>query len=306
MRLLLATRTHAAEWRAAFRAALPQADLHVWPEAPDEVDYALVWRPPPECFLRVRVARAIANLGAGADALLALPTLPANVPVLRLTDAGMAEQMAEYVTLAVLAAYRERHAYAEQQRERRWVPRNRLRKDAFQVGLLGMGVLGAAVAQALRPFGFPLAAWTRSAREVPGVTMHAGTDGLARLLAGSSVLVCMLPSTPQTRGLLDADRLRRLPRGAHVVNVARGDLVVEDDLLALLDEGHLATATLDVFRDEPLPAAHPFWHHPRVVVTPHVSAATLIDVSVAQVAQRIAAHMRGEPVDGLVDRALGY
>jgi glyoxylate/hydroxypyruvate reductase A len=306
MRLLLATRGNTEAWRDAFRAALPQARLHVWPDAPDEVDYALVWRPPPELFERVRIARAIANLGAGADALLALPTLPQGVQVLRLTDAGMAEQMAEYATLAVLAAYRERDAYAAQQRERRWHPRPRLPKATFQVGVLGMGVLGRAVVDALRPFGFPLAGWSRRARGVPGVAMHAGADGLAPLLASTRVLVAMLPSTPATRGLLDAATLRRLPRGAHVVNVGRGDLVVEQDLLALLDDGHLAGATLDVFGEEPLPADHPFWHHPRIVVTPHVSAATLIDVSARQVAERIAAHMRGEPVAGVVDRDVGY
>lgn len=306
MRLLLATASQRPAWRDAFAGALPDAELFEWPEAPDEVDYALVWRPPPECFERVRVKRAIVNLGAGVDALLAVPTLPARVPILRLTDAGMAPQMAEYVTLAVLAAYREQLAYAEQQRAGLWKPRRRIDKSGFRVGLLGMGVLGRAVTAALQPFGFPLAGFSRTTRDVPGVAMHAGREGLHAMLAATSLLVCMLPLTPATRGLLDATTLRRLPRGAHVVNVARGGLVVEADLLAALDDGHLASATLDVFNEEPLPAGHPFWHHPRIVLTPHVSAATLIEDSVAQVAQRIAAHARGERVDGVVDRARGY
>lgn len=306
MRLLLATASQRQAWRDAFARAMPDAALHVWPDAPPSVDYAIVWKPPPECFERVKVERAIANLGAGVDALLAVPTLPAGVPILRLTDAGMAEQMAEYVTLAVLAAFREQREYARQQSDRLWRPRRRLDKSAFRVGLLGVGVLGAAVAQALRPFGFPLAGWSRGAREVPGVAMHAGREGLRAMLAATSVLVCMLPLTRETRGLLDAATLRLLPRGAHLVNVARGDLVVEADLLDVLADGHLASATLDVFAEEPLPPGHPFWHHPRIVLTPHVSAATLVDDSAAQVAARIAAHARGERVDGVVDLARGY
>jgi glyoxylate/hydroxypyruvate reductase A len=306
MRVLVAASSQPQAWEAAFRAVLPDAALHVWPDAPDEVDYALVWKPPAACFERVRVARAIVNLGAGADALLAVPTLPRDVPILRLTDAGMAEQMAEYVTLAVLAAFREQREYAAQQAQRQWTPRRRLDKSTFRVGVLGMGVLGRAVAGALRPFGFPLSGWSRSAAPVEGMAMHAGHDGLAAMLATTRVLVCMLPSTAATRGLLDAATLSRLPRGAHLVNVARGDLVVDADLVALLDDGHLASATLDVFHEEPLPAAHPFWHHPRIMLTPHVSAATLVDVSAAQVAARITAHMRGEAVEGVVDRAQGY
>jgi glyoxylate/hydroxypyruvate reductase A len=306
MRLLLATAAHAQAWQQAFCAALPEAELHVWPDAPAAVDYALVWKPPPELFERVHVRRAIVNLGAGVDALLALPTLPRDVPVLRLTDAGMAEQMAEYVVLAVLAAFREQHAYAQQQREARWAPRPRLDKSQFTVGLLGLGVLGAAVAEALRTLHFPLAAWTSRPRDVAGIAAYHGAEGLRRMLTATRVLCCLLPSTPATRGLLNADTLGRLPRGAHLVNVSRGDLVVDADLVALLDRGHLASATLDVFREEPLPPGHPFWHHPGIVLTPHVSAVTLIDASVAQLAPRLRAHLRGEDVEGVVDRARGY
>lgn len=306
MDLVLAVAAHVGAWRDAFRAALPAARLHVWPDAPAQVDYALVWKPPPACFAHVRIRHAIFNLGAGVDALLDVPTLPRDVPIVRLTDAGMAVQMAEYVTLAVLAAFREQRDAARQQRERRWVQRPRLAKRDFRVGLLGLGVLGTAVAEALRPLAFPLAGWSRTAKAIPGVATVTGADGLYAMLATTRVLVCLLPSTPATRGFLDARTLLRLPRGAHLVNAARGDLVVDEDLLALLDVGHLASATLDVFRDEPLPSAHRFWHHPRIVLTPHVSAVTLIDESVAQVAARIAAHARGERVEGIVDRTRGY
>ncbi len=294
------------EWRAALVGALPEADVAPWPQTPAPVDYALVWRPPQELFERVRPAKAIFNLGAGVDSLLAVPTLPRDVPVIRLEDAGMAEQMAEYVALAVLAAYRDLRVYEEEQRERRWRPRARRPKEDFGVGIMGVGVLGRAIASALATFGFPLAAWSRSPKRVPGVACLAGAEGLAAFLARSRVLVCVLPSTPETRDLLDRRTLARLPRGAHVVNIARGDIVVDEDLLALLDEGHLSGATLDVFREEPLPPGHPFWHHPRIAMTPHVSAVTLVADSVAQVAAKIRALERGEKVTGVVERSRGY
>ena len=293
-------------WRAAVASALPEAEIAVWPVAPADPDYALVWRPPAELFARVRPAKAIFNLGAGVDALLAVPTLPRDVPVIRLADAGMAEQMAEYVTLAVLRAYREMDAYAEQQRDVRWQPRPRLAKREFGIGLMGFGVLGQAIAAALAPFGFPLASWRRTRKSVDGVTSHVGSAELPVFLTTTKVLVCTLPATPATTGILDRGALSQLPQGAHVVNIARGDLVVDADLIALLDSGHLAGATLDVFATEPLPVDHAFWHHPRVAVTPHVSAVTLIRESVAQVAAGIRRIEKGEPAAGVVDRQRGY
>jgi len=215
-------------------------------------------------------------------------------------------QMAEYVVLAVLRAYREQDAYAQAQREARWTPRRRLDKSTFRIGLLGVGVLGRAVAKALRALEFPVTGWGRSAGHIDDMSILAGDDGLREVLSKAQVLVVLLPCTPSTRGMLDRRRLSQLPRGAHVVNIARGALVVENDLLALLDEGHLASATLDVFAEEPLPQGHPFWHHPRIVITPHVSAATLVDVSVAQVVDKLEAIERGEAASGVVDVARGY
>jgi glyoxylate/hydroxypyruvate reductase A len=307
MRILLqAPRDEGAAWRATLAAALPEATIAVWPESPAMPDYALVWKPPAELFARVRPAKAIFNLGAGVDVLMATATLPQGVPVIRLENAGMAEQMAEYVTLAVLRAYREADAYAEQQRDGRWHARPRLAKAGFGVGILGFGVLGRAVAGALAPFGFPLSAWSASRKQGAGVRSFAGPVELPAFLAASRMLVCLLPSTPATRSLLDQATLSQLPRGAHLVNVARGDIVVEDDLIALLDAGHLAGATLDVFRQEPLPLGHPFWHHPRITLTPHASAVTVVEDSVAQVAAKIRRFERGEAVTGIVDRVRGY
>ena len=303
---LQAPRDEGKEWHRALATALPEATIAVWPDTLEDPDYALVWKPRAELFERVRPQRAIFNLGAGVEVLLAVSSLPQHIPVIRLEDAGMATQMAEYVTLAVLSRYRESVEYAAQQRERRWQPRQRLPKAQFGVGILGFGVLGQAVAAALVPFGFPLCGWSGTRKEISGVRSFAGRSELSAFLATSRVLVCFLPSTPETRDLLDRATLSELPRGAHLVNVARGGIVVDDDLIDLLDTGHLASATLDVFRDEPLPADHPFWDHPRVTVTPHVSAATLVEDSIAQVVDKIRRLERGQPVTGVVDRARRY
>ena len=307
IRLLLCTSSsQASTWRDALAAALPEAHVTLWPEIDANPNYVVAWKPAPELFARVRPTRAIFNLGAGVDALMRLPDMPADIPLVRLEDAGMAAQMVEYVTLAVLAAQRQRNVYAAQQRDGLWRGLPRIPAHEFAVGILGMGVLGRACAQALAPFGFPLLGWSRTFKHVAGVQTYAGSDRLGEVLARWRVLVCLLPATPDTTGLLDRERLSQLPKGAHLINVARGDLVVEEDLLAALDADHLASATLDVFAEEPLPARHPFWHHPKVVLTPHISAVTLPQESVAQVAAKIRQLERGELITGVVDRTQGY
>jgi glyoxylate/hydroxypyruvate reductase A len=307
VRILLQTaNANAGEWRAAFEAALPEAEITVWPVLPSVVDYLVVWKPPDELFARARSAKAIFNLGAGVDAVLQSATLPAATPLVRLEDGGMAEQMIDYVTLAVLAAYREQRAYAGHQREGLWRPRPPIPKAAYGIGLLGFGVLGQATAAALLPLRFPLAGWSRTRKSMAGVEAFTGAAELPAFLRRTQVLVCLLPSTPGTRDLIDRARLMTLPRGAHFVNVARGDIVVDADLVAALDAGHLGGATLDVFRDEPLPPTHPFWHHPRIDVTPHISAVTLVEDSVAQIAGKIRRLEAGQAVTGIVDRGRGY
>jgi glyoxylate/hydroxypyruvate reductase len=294
-------------WLDALSQALPEAKLLAWPDARMiEIDYALLWRPPDALLRGLSRVKAIFNLGAGVDALMAMPERPRGVPVIRLEDAGMARQMAEYVAHAVLRRYREFDAYAQSQRDAVWQPRPRLRKDEFEVGILGIGVLGTAVAATLSTFEFRLAGWSRTQKTLTGVTTFAGVAALPAFLSRSRLLVCILPLTPETYGLLNRDTLSKLPRGAYVVNVSRGALLVEEDLLALLDSGKLAGAMLDVFRDEPLPASHAFWHHPRVTVTPHVSAVTQIEDSIAQIAVKVRRLEAGLPVGGVVDEAHMY
>ena len=295
------------EWHAALAAALPEAQVRAWaPGLAWAADYAALWYPAAEVLAGQKRLKAIFNLGAGVEALLKRVQLPPGVPIIRLEDAGMAQQMAEYVTWAVLRYFRRLDAYAAQQSRAEWKLHAPADHAEFPVGVMGVGVLGLHVARTLLALGFPVRGWSRGKKQVEGVRCFAGAPELAEFLAGSRALVCMLPHTSDTEGILNRDTLAKLPEGAYVINVARGGLIVDEDLLALLDAGRLAGATLDVFHDEPLPAAHPFWRHPKVFITPHVSAVTLIDESAAQVAAKIRRLERGESVTGVVDPVRGY
>jgi len=292
-------------WVAGLQAALPGAQVSAWQPGDPPADWAVVWAPPQAFIDEQTDLRALFNTGAGVDALLQL-RLPPGLRVVRLDDAGMSVQMAEYVCHAVIRHFREFDGYEADIREARWSYRKPRSRADWPVGVMGLGVLGARVAQALRVFDFPVHGWSRSPREVPGVVCHAGEAALDGFLASCRVLVNLLPLTPQTENILNRQTLGRLLPGGYLINVARGAHLVDDDLLALLDSGHLAGATLDVFRTEPLPANHPFWSHPRLTVTPHTSARTLRDESIAQIAGKIAALQRGEPVAGVVDPVRGY
>lgn len=299
------TDTRPEPWLTALAAALPEAQVSLWAPGAPLADVAVVWAPP-QRFVDEQVGlKALFNIGAGVDDLLKLD-LPPGLMVVRLDDAGMAVQMAEYVTQAVVRCFRDLPTYAQAQTEARWAFQKPRERAGFVVGLMGLGVLGGRVAQALRHFDFPVRAWSRTPKQSPGVDTYAGAGGLAPFLAGTQVLVNLLPLTPDTRDILNRDTLGLLPPGAHVVNVARGAHLVDDDLLALLDNGHLASATLDVFRVEPLPDTHPFWKHPKITVTPHMSARTLRDDSVAQIASKVRALAQGLPIAGVVDPSRGY
>lgn len=295
----------AEPWLAALRTALPQAEIAVWAPGAGPADYAVVWAPPQTFLDEQPQIKALFNIGAGVDALTQL-RLPPQTKLVRLDDAGMSVQMAEYVTHALIRHFREFDAYAADVAQNKWSFRKpRLRED-FPVGIMGLGVLGQRVARAVQQFEFPVRGWSRSPKELPGVRCYAGEAQFADFLAGTRVLVCLLPLTEETRGIMNRETLAQLQPGAYVINVARGAHLVEEDLIPLIDSGHLAGATLDVFQKEPLPADHPYWRHPKIVVTPHTSARTLRDESVAQIAGKIMALWQGKPVAGVVDHHKGY
>ena len=299
------TDTKIAPWIAGLREALPGAEVDEWRPGAPQADHAVVWAPP-QAFLDGQPGlKGIFNIGAGVDALLKLRLPPRSV-VVRLDDAGMSVQMAEFVCHAVIRHFRELDAYERDAAAGKWGFRKPRQRSEFPVGVMGLGVLGQRVAQALAAFEFPVRGWSRGRKDVPGVECFAGEERFDAFLAGTRVLVNLLPLTPETENILDRRTLGRLLPGGYVINVARGAHLVDEDLLALLDDGHLAGAALDVFRTEPLPPEHPFWRHPKVVVTPHTSARTLRDESIAQIARKIRAFERGEPIAGVVDRQRGY
>lgn len=302
------TGTKAQPWLEGLRAAFPDAGVDVWSAGAPAADYAVVWTPPQQFIDEQTQLKGIFNIGAGVDALMALRLRP-GVPVVRLDDAGMSVQMAEYVCHAVIRHFREFDGYEADTAQGTWSYRKPHQRADFPVGVMGLGVLGERVSRALAQFDFPVRGWSRSAKSIPGVQCFSGEAGFNDFLAASRMLVCLLPLTPDTENIMRHDTLARLQPGGYVINVARGSHLVDDDLIALIDSGHLAGATLDVFRTEPLPAAHPFWTHPKITVTPHTSARTLREESIAQIVGKIRALERGEAVaslEGVVDLNKGY
>jgi glyoxylate/hydroxypyruvate reductase len=295
----------AAPWLDGLRAALPGAVVEEWRPGAPQADHAVVWSPPQQFFDEQPALKGIFNMGAGVDALLKL-RLPPGALLVRIDDGGMAVQMAEYVSYWVIRWFREFDAFAADIDRGTWSFRKPLLREDFPVGVMGLGVLGERVARTLTQFDLPVLGWSRTPKDIPGVRCHAGAAQFDEFLAGTRILVCLLPLTGETQDIMNASTLARLRPGGYVINVARGTHLVDADLIALLDNGHLAGAALDVFRTEPLPADHPFWRHPKIAVTPHMSARTLRDESIAQISGKIRAFERGEPVPGVVDPKRGY
>ena len=299
------TNTKPEPWLQGLRAALPDAEVEVWQAGAPAADHAVVWAPPQQFFDEQAQLKGVFNIGAGVDALLKLK-LPPKATLVRLDDAGMSVQMAEYVCHAVIRYFREFDGYRADVRAGRWSYRKPGERCEFPVGVMGLGVLGERVAKALIQFEFPVLGWSRSAKAIEGVRSFAGDAQFRDFLKASKVLVNLLPLTPQTDRIMRLDTLSQLQSGGYVINVARGAHLVDDDLITLIDSGHLAGATLDVFRTEPLPAEHPFWRHPKITITPHTSARTLRDESIVQIAGKIRALRAGRPIAGVVDLARGY
>lgn len=295
-------------WLTALGAALPDAEVRVWPQIgePAEIDYALLWKRPAAIVADLPNLRVLFSMGAGVEALLADPTLPSGFPLARMVDPSLGEGMREYVLHRVLHYHRRMPELAAAQSEGVWRPLVCKPAGAQRIGLLGLGELGRSCGAALVALGFDVAGWSRTPRDLPGITTFAGDDGLAAMLARTDILVCLLPLTSATEDILNADLFAVLPRGAQLINVARGRHLVEDDLLAALDSGQLAHATLDVFRVEPLPAGHPFWTHPKIDVTPHCSALTNPTTAARTLAANIARDRAGQTIPDLVDRTRGY
>jgi glyoxylate/hydroxypyruvate reductase len=300
------TGTPAAPWLKALSEALPDAHITEWQPGAPAADYAVVWAPPEVFFAEQIQLKALFNIGAGVNALLDLPNIAAQTQIVRLEDAGMGAQMAEYVLHAVVRHFRQFARYEQQQSQAQWAQHRAAKRSEFVIGVMGLGMLGTRVAQTLQALDFPVRGYSQSRKVLQGISCFAGPQEFEAFATGVRVLVCVLPLTVETENIINARTLEMLAPRAYVINVARGAHVVDGDLLAAVRSGRLAGATLDVFRTEPLPPAHPFWKQQTITITPHISAATLLHESVEQIAGKLRALERGEQVSGIVNRTRGY
>ena len=295
-------------WLEHVRSLLPEIDCRSWDEPgnPENIEIAVVWKPPAGGLRKFPNLRAIVSIGAGIDHVLADRDLPRHVPIIRTTGEDLKIRMREYVTLQVLRLHRRLPEIEKAQERREWLQLMNPPAHQRRVGLMGLGELGLDCALTLKAIGFDVAGWSRRSKTIDGIDSYARQDGLSAFLARTEILVCLLPLTSATKGILNADLFAELPRGASIINAARGGHLVDDDLIAALDRGHLSAATLDVFHHEPLPAHHPFWDHPNILITPHV--ASLIDpISGGKaIAANVRKFLAGEPVADLVDLSQGY
>jgi glyoxylate/hydroxypyruvate reductase A len=311
--LLAVTGLDARSWEARFRGLAPRRDIRLWPERlgdPADIGYACAWHPPRGLLATLPNLKAVFSLGAGVDHLISDPALP-DVAVVRIVDPDLTMRMTEYVVLHVLLHHRRQRLYDAQQRERLWHEHEQPPASAVAVGVMGLGALGCDAARALARLGFRTAGWSRTPKALPGIETFHGHDGLEGFLRRTEILVCLLPATPATQGILRLELLRKLERhgaagGAYLINVGRGALQVEADILAALEEGALAGATLDVFPTEPLPATSPLWSHPKVTITPHNSAASVPEEVVAYIVNQISRFEAGKGLQNVIDRASGY
>lgn len=294
-------------WRELFAREAPEIDFRIWPDVGDSADirYLAAWVPPPELIAEMPNLEVIFSVGAGVDQF-DLSQLPERVQVVRMIEPLLTQGMAEYVALATLALHRNFIGYVAAQRERRWEPSDLVPAAERRVSVMGLGTMGHAALEALRPFGFQLASWSRSERSIEDVQCYAGPQSFDAFLERSDILICLLPLTPQTRGILCRKTFDRLPIGAGLVNAARGGHLVERDLLQALADGRISAAILDVFAEEPPPGDHPFWNHPRILMTPHMASNTSIEFGGRALLENVLRHRRGEPMIGVVNRELGY
>jgi glyoxylate/hydroxypyruvate reductase A len=295
-------------WSAALKAEMPELEVRVSPDIgdPADIETALVWKPPEGEMAALPNLRLIVNLGAGVDPLLNDKSVPPHIPVARLGDAVMAQMMAQFVTLCVLRHYRDIARYERQQHRREWHYELPCASYDCRIGVMGIGLLGGAAARMLAGIGFPVAGWGRSPRAIEGIEIYHGAAGLAPFLARSDILVVLLPLTPETRHIVGRDVLYQVPRGAKLVNCGRGGTVDEAALLAALNDGQIAEATLDVFETEPLPPDHPFWEMDQVLVLPHTASIAVPEIACRDVVANIRRLRAGEPLHNVVDRARGY
>ena len=309
-RVMVVTKDRHEKWAAALAAALPDAEVINWAETPDAdpagIEYAVVWHPPQGVLTSLPDLKAVCNMGAGVDAILNDPAFPEHLPIVRLIDPAMTRDMSQWITYWVLHHARGFEQFRAAQADGRWRPKGYGDPARTTVGFLGFGEMASRCARDLLPFGYRVTAWARSPKEASDITVHHGWDALPTMLGETDIVVCLLPLTSETTGLLNAERFADMPKGSVVINAGRGKELVLDDLLAAMASGHIAAATLDVTDPEPLPENHAAWSQPNLYITPHISALTYPRTAAGVIADSIRTLMAGGTPNGLVDRSRAY
>ena len=295
------------QWKALFAEHAPDIEWRAWPDIgdPRDIHYLAAWQAPDDLETLLPNLQVLFALSAGVDQL-DLGRLPASLPVVRLLDPGITQGMCEYASFAVLALHRDMLRYRQQQTEKRWQAHRLVPAAKRRVGVLGLGLQARQILASLQPYGFALSGWARSRHCIPGVDCFAGAEQLPAFLGQCDILLCVLPLTEQTEGVLDRQLFQHLPKGAALVNMARGGHLVEEDLLEALASGQLSAAVLDVLQQEPAAPHHPFWQHPQILLTPHIAAMTQPESAFGVLLANIRRYQRGEPMLGQIDRKQGY
>lgn len=309
MKLLLKTdRYLIGRWKEALYQRVPGLDIVTFPFVgdPSEIEVAVVWEPPKGLLASMPKLKLVVSTGAGVDHILKDPTFPKDVPLVRMVDPGLTQGMVEYVVMAALLCSRKMHRTFAAHARKLWEPETVPLAPELTVGIMGMGVLGRACAGALRGMGYDVIGWSRTPKDFDEIQSFDGLDGLEKFLTRTQILVCLLPLTPETEGILGRGTFNRLPNGSAVINVGRGGHLIEQDLITALDKGKVEVAVLDVFNEEPLPVDNPLWEHPRVFVTPHIASVTTPESAIISVAEAINEMRKGWPYTNLVNPELGY
>ena len=290
------------------KRSIPELDIQIWPEVsnPEKIDAVLTWKPPLGVMNQFPNLKAIISFGVGVEQILRDPSIPENVPIVRIVEPGLTSRMTEYILLAILRFHRQAFEYQRLQQERSWQPLPLPETNTCKIGILGMGILGKDAAAKLSYLGFPVRGWSRTPKNIDGIECFHGREQLKICLSECKILICLLPLTPETKGILNHETFSALPKGSYLINVARGQHLVEKDLLTALDSGQLSGACLDVFDKEPLPANHPFWLHSQITITPHVATQTDSEYWTKSIVETINDVRAGVTLKNVVNRQQGY
>ena len=295
-------------WISAIKRELPGVNITVWPETdiPEKVKFLILWGRWPGKFKDFPNLKAILSLGAGVDHILSLPDLPTNLPIIRLADPALRTGMIEYVLYNVIRFHRQFNEYENQQRNKKWIELPQVNPNKRNVGILGLGSLGSACALHLVNLGFNVLGWSRSKKNIDQVASMSGSKGLHSIMSQSQIMVCLLPMTSETSGILNKENMKKLPQGSFIINAARGTHLVEEDLLELINSNHIAGAALDVFQTEPLGLSSPLWSNSKITITPHVAAVPNQESGAKAIAETVRQINIGVKLSKIVDRKTGY